>query len=52
MAWFAHGYHSLGSGVDQPRRINSRVSAIINRLTAHSDQASQVAARVLTPPTP
>src|SRR5215207_3349753 len=50
-AWSRHGLHPLGSGVDQPKTISTRVNAMSNRLTAHTDQASHAAARVLIPPT-
>src|SRR5215216_3711510 len=51
-AWSRHGLQPLGSGVDQPKTISSRENAMINRLTAHTDQASHEAARELIPPTP
>src|SRR5687768_9750546 len=52
LAMYAHGYHPGGRGVDQPRKISTSPSAMINRLAAHTDQATQAAVRRLIPPTP
>src|SRR5215213_11576053 len=51
-AWSRHGVAPGGSGVDQPKTMSSRENAMSNRHKAHSDQASQVVARRLIPPTP
>src|SRR5918995_1078154 len=40
-----HGGHPFGSGVDQPRKTTTRDNAVRTRHKAHSDQASQAAAR-------
>src|SRR5215207_7456182 len=52
IAYPCHRYQPLGSGVDQPTKITSRENARSNRLTAHSDQASQAEARVPILPIP
>src|SRR5918997_6726670 len=52
LAIYVHGYHPGGSGVDQPRKISSSPSAMIKRLAAHTDQATQLAVRRLIPPIP
>src|SRR3712207_3856234 len=51
LARYVHGYHPVGSGVDHLAKISSSPSAMSNRLTAHTDQASR-AARGFIPPTP
>src|SRR5918993_2258185 len=49
LARYVHGYHPVGSGVDHLAKISSSPSAMSSRLAAHTDQASQVAARGLIP---
>src|SRR5215210_9150322 len=52
MAWSRQGLHPPGSGVDQPRTMSTRANAISSRLTEHTDQTAQAAARRLIPPIP
>src|SRR3712207_2057996 len=51
LARYVHGYHPVGSGVDHLAKISSSPSAMSNRLTAHTDQASRAEVRRLIPPT-
>src|SRR5215203_6710702 len=52
IAYPRHMYQPFGSGVAQPRRITTNENAMTNRLTAHTDQASQAAARGVISPIP
>src|SRR5215216_634217 len=50
MACSCHDPQSSGNCIDQPRKISTSDNANINRFTAHTDHATQVAARSLFPP--